>query len=106
MNIKNKMIHQKKIYKNIKHKPFSNFSAYILSIWYNFIMAEPKPFDNLLEEPLYKNDLITIDNKAISTEYLDWKDLGILKVKDLINSDKTLIDKLNLEEKLESKFQT
>ena len=36
---------------------------------------------------------------AISTQYLDWKD-SILKVKDIINSDKTLIDKLNLEEKL------
>ena len=48
----------------------------------NCITAEPKTFDNLLEEPLYNNDLITIDNKAISTEYLDWKDLGILKVTD------------------------
>ena len=53
-----------------------------------------------MEEPLYNNNLITIDNKAISIEYSDWKDLGILKVKDIINSDKTLIDKLNLEEKL------
>ena len=43
-----------------------------------------KTFDNLLEEILYNNNLITIDNKAISIEYLDWKDLGILKVKDVI----------------------
>ena len=56
-------------------------------------MAEPKTFDDILEQPLYNNNLITIDNKAISTEYSDWKDLGILKVKDIINSDKTLIDK-------------
>ena len=100
MKIENKMIYQKKIYKNIKHKPFSTFYADLLTVWYNFITAEPKTFDDLLEEPLYNNDLITIDNKAISTEYLDWKDLGILKVKDIINSDKTLIHKLNLEEKL------
>ena len=101
MNIENKMIYQKKIYTNIKHKPFSTFYADLLSVWYNFITTEPKAFDNLLEEPLYNNDLITIDNKAISTEYLDCKDLGILKVKkDIINSDKTLIDKLNLEGKL------
>ena len=67
MNIENKMIYQKKIFINIKDKPLSTFYADLLSVWYNFIMAEPKTFDNLLEEPLYNNDLITIDNKAIST---------------------------------------
>ena len=74
MKIENKMIYQKKIYKNIKNKPFSAFYADLLSVWYNFIMAEPKNFDDLLEEPLYNNNLIIIDNKAISIEYLDWKD--------------------------------
>ena len=99
MKIENNMIYQKKIYKNIKDKPFSTFYADLLSVWYDFMTVEPKSFDDLLEEPLYNNDLITIDTKTISIEYSDWKDLGILKVKDSINSDKTLIDKLNLEEK-------
>ena len=81
INIENKMIYQKKIYKSIKHKPFSTFYADLLSVWYNFITAEPKTFDDLLEEPLYNNGLITIDNKAVSTEYLDWKRSWHFKLK-------------------------
>ena len=42
MNIENKMIYQKKICKNIKHMPFSTLYADLLSVWYNFIMAEPQ----------------------------------------------------------------
>ena len=100
MKIENKMIYQKKIYKNIKDKPFSTFFADLLYVWYNFTTVEPKNFDDVLEEPLYDNDLITIGNETISIEYSDWKDLSILNVKDIIKSDKTLIDKLNKEEKL------
>ena len=87
MKIKNKMLHQKKFYKNIKDKPFSTFYADLLSIWYNFITSEPKTFDDLLEEPLYNNDLIPINDKAISNEYSDWMNLGILKLKDILNEN-------------------
>ena len=100
MKIENKMIYQKKIYKNIKEKPVSTFYADLLSVWYNFITTEPKTFEDLLEEPLYDNDLITINDRAISNEYSDWKDLGILKVKDILNENKIMISKSNLEEKL------
>ena len=39
MKIEIKMICQKKIYKNIKDKPFSTFYADLLSVWYDFITA-------------------------------------------------------------------
>ena len=99
MNIQKKMVYEKKLYKNIINKPLSPFYEDLLSIWFNFITTEPKTFNDLLEEPLYNNDLITIDEKSISFEYLDWQNVGISKVKDIVNNN-ILMDKTTLEGKL------
>ena len=61
------------MFKNIKLKPQTTFYSDLLSIWFHFVTVEPMTLKELLEENLFHNDLITIVDRAIDSEYSDWQ---------------------------------
>ena len=97
MGLNREQLFHKSMFKNIKLKPQTAFYSDLLSIWFHFVTVEPMTFKELLEENLFHNDLITIGDRAIDSEYSDWQHMGIAKVCDILKHDRSFKSKIELE---------
>ena len=88
---------QKRIYKGLKSKPKTNFYCSLMSTWFSFITIEPRSFKEFLLEPLFCNDLITIEKSAINNEYSDLAAGGVNRVQDIVKEDGTFLSKHSIE---------
>ena len=73
------------------------FYKQVLETWFDFVSVEPTSKKEVLDECLYNNVFLLIDNKPINNAYHDWFRAGILYVKDLFNQFNYLKSKENLE---------
>ena len=67
----------KRLFKNIKDLPKTQFYRDFLPTWCNFTAAKPESFLDFLSEPLFHNDLIAINGRCIASDYSDWIKSGI-----------------------------
>ena len=53
------------------------FHKDMLSVWCDLVVIEPSSYAEFLHEPLFHNDLLTIDKKPISDEFTKWIATGM-----------------------------
>ena len=94
-----KHIKWKQLFKNIKNLPKTNFYRDFLSTWCYFTTTKPKCFSDFLDEPLFYNDLTTIDRKSIASDYSTWIKNGISIVKNIFSENLKTLPKHDLEAK-------
>ena len=51
--------------------------------WITLIKEEPDKIEEILNEPIWNNKNVKIDEKIIRVQ--EWQDKGILKIEDIIN---------------------
>jgi hypothetical protein len=76
----------------------SVFYEQVLRIWLNFHARNPSK-DNICKEIIWNNKFILIDKKIVNTNYIRWKQHGILYVKNLLHDDGTFLDMSELSPK-------
>jgi hypothetical protein len=76
----------------------SVFYEQVLRIWLNFHARNPSK-DNICKEIIWNNKFILIDKKIVNTNYIRWKQHGILYVKNLLHDDGTFLDMFELSQK-------
>ena len=76
----------------------------MLSVWCDLVAIEPSSYAEFLHEPLFHNDLLTIDKKPISDEFTEWIASGMVKVSDLVSEDGHFLSKSDLETKYGIQF--
>ena len=89
----------KRLFKNIKNLPKTKFYRDLLSTWCYFTTTKPKSFSDFLEEPLFYNDLITIDGKSITSDYSTWIKNVISIVRNIFSENLKALPKCDLEAK-------
>ena len=99
MGIKSELLFKKLHFSSIQSCPKSNFYKDLLQIWFGFISIQPTNFDELLQEPLFHNDVFQIGGSYIYSDFLDWKRSGIELVGDILSKDGHVLAKAELESK-------
>ena len=85
-------------FKDIQHTGKTKFYTDLLSTWYNFIKSDIKSISDLLDEPIFNNPLLTINNNLLVDRHSIWEKAGIIKVSDILSDDsKSFISKLDLQ---------
>lgn len=71
----------------VQHLPneIRPFYKQVLVVWFNIYTVEPETYREILEESIWRNSFITVDNSPIV--YKHWEEHGIVAVQDLINKD-------------------
>ena len=95
---------RKRTFKNTTCHIKTPFYKDLLSVWCNLVAIEPSSFAEFLDEPLFHNDLLTIDKKPISDEFTEWISTGMSKVRDLVSEDENFLSKSDLEAKYGIQF--
>ena len=76
----------------------TKFYIDLLGTWYNFIKRDIKSISDRLDEPIFNNPLLTINNNLLVNRHSIWEKAGIIKISDSLLDDSTsFISKLNLQ---------
>ena len=78
-----------------QHTPFYR---QVLDIWYQFYAIEPIDND-IIEENLWNNKFILIDNKPAGASYKRWKEHGIIKIKHILNEERHFLTEEQMNDK-------
>ena len=65
--------------------PCNAIYSSLLYTWFNFTNAEPCNSSEVLQQNIWKNTSIRIDNDIIYTSYKDWVNAGITSITDIFN---------------------
>jgi len=75
-----------------------DFYTQILKYWFTFYSVEPVKKEEILNEKLFKNSFIKINNTYVHKEYKDWQIAGLTHVKYIYNNN-IILTKEQLEER-------
>ena len=84
MGINKEMLFSRLDQKFIK-VPAIKFYVQVLNIWYDFMNIVPESNLDILNENLFYNNLIIVNNKTLGKEFHTYKMLGMCKVIDIYN---------------------
>ena len=85
LDIKN--ILKKQIYSAIKSNIKTPFYQDMLKTWFRFLKTNVKNITQFVNEELYGNPNILIDNRPTDIHYSDWRNVGIVLVGDMFDKD-------------------
>ena len=85
LDIKN--IFKKQMYSAIKSNIKTPFYQGMLKTWFRFLTTNIRNIKEFVNEELYGNPNILIDNRPINIQYRDWRNTGIVLVGCMFDKD-------------------
>ena len=95
---------RKRTFKNTMCLIKTPFYKDMLLVWCDLVAIEPTSYAEFWYEPLFHNDLLTIDMKPITDEFTEWIATVMSKVSDLVSEDGHFLSKSDLETKYGTQF--
>ena len=87
MGLEIKNIFKKQMYSAVKSNIKTPFYQGMLKTWFRFLTTNSRNIKEFVNEELYGNPNILIDNRPINIQYRDWRNAGIVLVGDMFDKD-------------------
>ena len=82
---------------NVRFLKVSPFYEQLLNCWYKLYCKEPKTVNDIVNETLWLNNYIQVDNRPVL--YKEWRNHGIENIRDILDAEGKFLSAQNLEQK-------